>query len=53
LIRRYDVASGDMARPAEFLLDSAGVVRWRNLTNSLFVRATPGQLLDAIQTLAN
>jgi peroxiredoxin len=53
VIRRYDVASGDMARPAEFLLDSAGVVRWRNLTNSLFVRATPGQLLEAIQTLAN
>jgi peroxiredoxin len=51
VIRRYDVADGDTARPAEFLLDSSGVVRWRNLTNSMFVRARPEQMLDAIRTL--
>ena len=51
VIRRYDVADGDTARPAEFLLDAAGIVRWRNLTNSMFVRARPGQMLDAIRTL--
>jgi peroxiredoxin len=51
VIRRYDVADGDTARPAEFLLDSAGVVRWRNLTTSTFVRARPGQMLEAIRTL--
>ena len=42
VIRRYDVANGEEARPAEFLLDSTGIVRWRNLTNSMFVRARPG-----------
>lgn len=51
VIRRYDVADGDAARPAEFLLDSTGVVRWRNLTNSMFVRARPEQMLEAIRTL--
>jgi peroxiredoxin len=51
VIRRYDVADGEAARPAEFLLDSSGVVRWRNLTTSLFVRARPEQMLDAIRIL--
>ena len=51
VIRRYDVADGEAARPAEFLLDSTGVVRWRNLTTSMFVRARPGQMLDAMRLL--
>jgi peroxiredoxin Q/BCP len=51
VIRRYDVADGEAARPAEFLLDAAGIVRWRNLTNNMFVRARPGQMLDAIGSL--
>jgi peroxiredoxin len=48
VIRSYDVANGEEARPAEFLLDSTGIVRWRNLTNSMFVRARPDEMLDAI-----
>ena len=51
VIRRYDVANGAEARPAEFLLDSTGIVRWRNLTTSMFVRARPEQMLEAIRTL--
>lgn len=51
VIRRYDVADGDTARPAEFLVDSTGVVRWRNLTTSVFVRARPEQLLAAFRAL--
>jgi peroxiredoxin len=51
VIRRYDVANGAAARPAEFLLDSTGTVRWRNLTNSIFVRARPQQMLAAIETM--
>jgi len=51
VIRRYDVAHGEAARPAEFLLDSTGIVRWRNLTNSMFVRARPEQMLEAIRTM--
>jgi peroxiredoxin len=51
VIRRFDVANGDAARPAEFLLDSTGIVRWRNLTNNMFVRARPEQMLEAIGTM--
>ena len=51
VIRRYDVANGEEARPAEFLLDSTGMVRWRNLTNNMFVRARPEQMVEAIRTM--
>jgi len=58
VIRRYDVLhSGagvdgkDIARPAEFLLDSAGVVRWMNLTEDLRVRARPEEILKAAKAL--
>ena len=50
--RRYDVVmSSDGARPAEFLLDTSGIVRWRNLTTNYYVRARPEQILKAAQTL--
>lgn len=51
MIRGYDVADGDTARPAEFLVDSTGIVRWRNLTASTLVRARPGQMLEAVRAL--
>jgi hypothetical protein len=58
VIRRYDLvhadageSGGDIARPAEFLIDSNGVVRWVNLTENYWVRATPEQLLEAAKTL--
>ena len=51
VIRRYDVANGEAARPAEFLLDSAGIVRWRNLTDSMLVRARPEQMIEAVRTM--
>ncbi|PYJ71026.1 MAG: hypothetical protein DME76_03510 [Verrucomicrobia bacterium] len=54
LIRRYGVLhsgagpkGADIARPAEFLIDSSGVVRWVNLTENIAVRARPEQVLDA------
>lgn len=51
-IRRYDVADQESgARPAEFLVDASGIVRWRYLTSSLFVRPTPATLLDAAKLL--
>jgi len=57
-IRRYDLVHAgqgingeDIARPAEFLLDSSGTVRWVNLTESYWVRARPGQILEAAKTL--
>ena len=57
-IRRYDlvhakeIASGkDIARPAEFLLDSSGTVRWRMVTENFFVTARPEQILEAAKSL--
>ena len=57
-IRRYDlvhVGAGingqDIARPGEFLLDSAGTVRWVNLTENLWVRARPQQILEAAKVI--
>jgi peroxiredoxin len=54
VIRRYDVlhpGAGpkgvDIARPAEFLIDSSRVVRWVNLTDNIAVRARPEQVLSA------
>jgi peroxiredoxin len=58
VIRRYDVLhpgagpkSVDIARPAEFLIDSNGVVRWVNLTANIAVRARPEQVLEAFSGL--
>ena len=58
VIRRYDIvhdgagANGrDIARPAEFLVDSSGVIRWVNLTEDYRVRARPAQILDAARKL--
>ena len=58
VIRRYDllhpgagINGQDIARPAEFLLDSSGVVRWRNLTEDFRVRARPEQVMEAAKTL--
>jgi mycoredoxin-dependent peroxiredoxin len=52
VIRRYDVLhpgagpkGADIARPAEFLIDSSRVVRWVNLTENIAVRARPEQVL--------
>lgn len=57
-IRRFDlVHSGggeegrDIARPAEFLIDSTGTVRWINLTENYWVRAKPEQILEAASAL--
>lgn len=57
-IRRYDlvhvgqgIKGHDIARPAEFLIDSKGIVRWRMLTENYWVRARPGQILEAAKAL--
>ena len=57
-IRRYDlvhagagISGQDVARPAEFLLDSSGTVRWINLTENYWVRARPEQILEAAKAL--
>jgi peroxiredoxin len=58
VIRRYDVLhrgagpkGTDIARPAEFLIDSNGIVRWVNLTDNIAVRARPEQVLSAFDQM--
>jgi peroxiredoxin len=41
----------DIARPAEFLVDRSGTVRWRNLTEDIRVRARPEEMLGAARSL--
>jgi peroxiredoxin len=55
VIRRYDLlhagageGGADISRPGEFLIDSTGTVRWVNLTESIMVRARPGEVLKAL-----
>jgi peroxiredoxin len=57
VIRRYDVLhrgagpkGNDIARPAEFYVDSSGTVKWVNLTENIAVRARPEQALVAIDS---
>lgn len=41
----------DVARPAEFLVDATGTIRWVNLTEDYRVRARPEQMLQAARSL--
>ena len=57
--RQYDLLhaaaapdKSDAARPAEFLLDSTGTVRWKNITPSTVIRATPDDVLKAIDGMS-
>ena len=45
------IGGADIPRPAEFLLDSSGKVRWVNLTENYLVRARPKQVLEAIDAM--
>ena len=58
VIRRYDLVHAgagengrDIARPAEFLIDSSGTVRWVHLTENYWVRAKPEDVLDVSKLL--
>ena len=57
-IRRYDLVhagqgekGADVARPAEFLIDPSGTVRWRMMTENLFRRARPEEILEIAKSL--
>ena len=58
VIRRYDLLhrgggpkGADISRPAEFLIDPNGIIRWVNITNNIAVRARPEQVLEALHEL--
>jgi len=42
----------DIARPAEFLVDQAGTIRWVNLTENLLARLRPDTVLRVIDGLS-
>lgn len=53
-IRRYNLVhhgggpdGKDISRPAEFLVDSSGTVRWENFAEDVRVRARADQMLAA------
>jgi peroxiredoxin len=58
VIRRYDLLhrgggpdKTNIARPAEFLVDRDGVVRWTNFTEDIRVRARADEMLAATQAI--
>jgi peroxiredoxin len=58
VIRRYHIlhtAGGpdgqDIARPAEFLVDSSKIVQWTNFTEDIRVRARADEMLAAARKL--
>ena len=58
VIRRYDLVHAgagengrDISRPAEFLIDSTGTVRWVHLTENYWVRARPEEVLNVSKLL--
>jgi peroxiredoxin len=58
VIRRYDLLHSrggpdgqDISRPAEFLIDRSGVVRWENFAEDVRVRARADQMLAAARSL--
>jgi peroxiredoxin len=58
VIRRYDllhagagVNGQDIARPADFLVDATGTVRWVNVTENLWARTRPEQIIEAAKNL--
>jgi peroxiredoxin len=58
VIRRYHIlhpAGGpdghDIARPAEFLVDSSKIVRWANFTEDIRLRARADDMLAAARQL--
>jgi len=57
-IRRYDLVhagqgenGADIARPAAFLIDASGTIRWRMLTENLLVRPRVEQIMEAVKTV--
>src|SRR5262245_19154814 len=53
VIGQYDLVDpvDQVSRPAEFLVDSTGIVRWRNLAPSVYVRTRPEDVLRAAVAL--
>lgn len=56
VIRRYDLLhtgggpdGHDISRPAEFLINSTGIVKWENFTEDVRIRAKADEMLAVAQ----
>ena len=43
--KRQEPEGSDIARPAEFLVDTSGTVRWTNFTEDFRIRAKADEML--------
>ncbi|MCP4654517.1 MAG: redoxin domain-containing protein [bacterium] len=41
----------DIARPATFILDREGIVRWRDLTESFRIRVRPRRIVEELRKI--
>jgi peroxiredoxin len=48
LHREASIDGGDIARPAVFIIDRQGIVRWRALTNNWRVRVRSAAVLEQL-----
>lgn len=48
LHREASIDGGDIARPAVFIIDRQGIVRWRQLTNNWRVRVRPETVMEQL-----
>jgi len=51
LLHEGGFRGADISRPAEFVIDRGGVVRWRNLTDDYAVRLDAAQALAAVDAV--
>lgn len=50
-LRHEEGGEGGIARPATFVIDGDGIVRWRNLTDNYRLRPSPDDVVAAVVAL--